>query len=227
MLRAIVRATLIIAGIIAVAAIIATLSLVGPGSTETWAVIAAALAVITSVISSWPAQRVLELQQDAQQPYPYPAIDVKSRYGLMQLRVTNSGGSAAHDISLRWDKPLLNTQGELVRFTKHAGAPEIPVLLPGESAAMLVGGSHALYEKYQDMNYSGEVEFRDASGTRIKHPFHLSAEAYRSTLVHDQEEPKTHYELQKIPDELQKLRTEVRQLRVMLQQSLDTDEEPE
>ncbi len=216
MRRATFRGIWIIAAAMAIAAMVSALILVGLGKTETWVVVAAALAVITSIISSWSAQRVLELQEDAQQPYPYPSIDVKSRYLVMQLRVTNFGGSAARDIRLTWHDPLLNEQGDAVRFTDQEGVPEIPVLLSSESVAVFVGGSRALYEQYQDMNYSGEIEFTDASGKRMTHPFYLSAETYRSALVYDEEEPKTHVELQKIPNELRDLRREVEQLRSML-----------
>jgi len=154
MFRFIIRAIWVIAGIFSIIAIIMALLILGPNKSEVWAVVAAALAVITSIISSWAAQRVLEIQQDAQKPYPYPSIDVKSRYSLMQLRITNFGGTAARDIFIKWHKPLLNSQGEIVRFTKQENAPEIPILLPNESVAVLVGGSNAIYAQYLDMNYS-------------------------------------------------------------------------
>ncbi len=47
------------------------------GKEAAWAVIAASLAVITAVVSSWNAQRVVELEEDRQLPYPYPYFDVK------------------------------------------------------------------------------------------------------------------------------------------------------
>ena len=74
--------------------IVSALWKIGLGNNEAWAAVAAALAVLTSVISSWAAQRTVELQEDSQKPYP---IDVSSRYLLLQLRVINFGGSAAHD----------------------------------------------------------------------------------------------------------------------------------
>jgi len=217
-LRVAIRLILVVAAILAIAAIVVSLLPISLGSPEIWAVVAAALAVITSVVSSWPAQRVLELGQDAQKPYPHPAIDVKSRYMLMQLRVTNFGGSVAYDIRFKWHKPLLDANGELVRFTNQEGGAEIPVLMPKESVAVLIGANHTLFEKYKDMDYSGEIEFSDASGKRMKHRFYLSAEAFRNTLVYDEEGSRTHYEIQKIPDELRKLRGEVRQLRMTLLQ---------
>ena len=69
-----------------------------PNSDAVWAVIAASLAVIASVIAAWTGQKALEIQEDSQKPYPYPMVDASSRYGLLQLRVKNTGGSPAHDI---------------------------------------------------------------------------------------------------------------------------------
>ena len=184
----------------------------GAADKSSWGILAASLAVMASTIAAWTAQQVLDLQRNAQRPYPYPSIDVTSRYELMQLRVTNSGGTPAHDITLGWDEPLLKPDGEQVRFTKQQGVPEIPVLLPGESVAVLVGGCTELYEKYKDMNCSGTVMFTDASGKARRHRFHLSAEKYRSGLTYDTEELKTHYQLQQIPKELKKICDEMKKV---------------
>ena len=158
---------------------------------------------------------------------------MESRYNLIQLRVTNYGGGVAHDISLKWDKPLVNSGGKEIRFTKQDDAPEIPILLPNESMSTLIDGSMQLFQKYQDMNYAGLVEFKDASGKKHKHQFQLSIEKYRGTLTFAIEEPKTHHELQKIPQEIQRLVGELRAIRSTLQanyadedqQTEDSDEE--
>jgi hypothetical protein len=215
--RIIARIILAVSLITSIVVIVAALLSLGFRDPVAWAGVAAALAVITSVISSWVSQRALELQQDAQKPYPYPSIDVTSRYGLVQLRVTNYGGSAAHDINIKWDKPLLNSREKPIRFTIQEGAPEIPVLMPNESISILIDGSLQLFQKYQDMNFTGRMEFMDASKRRQGHPFYLSIEKYRQTLTFEQEDPKTHHELQKIPDEIHKLRAELRKIRALME----------
>lgn len=176
MLRIFIRMILTVSLMISVAVTIAAFPSLGFRDPITWAAVAAALAVITSIISSWVSQRALELQQDAQKPYPYPSIDATSRYGLIQLRVTNYGGSVAHDINLKWDKPLLNSKEVPVQFTLQEESPEIPVLMPNESIAILIDKSLQLFQKHQDMNYTGQVEFKDASRKRMEHPFYLSIE---------------------------------------------------
>ena len=214
--RFMTRAILMLSLLISVSAIVSAFLSLGFGSPVAWAVVAAALAVITSVIPSWAAQRTLELQQDAQQPHPYPSIDATSRYGLLQLRVTNFGGGAAYDIKITWDKPLLTSKGEPVHFTTQEGAPEIPILLPNESIAILIGGCLQLFQKYNDMDYEGKIEFTNASKRKLSHTFYLSIEKYRHTLDFAEEDPKTQHELQKLPGEIEKLRVELHGIRTLI-----------
>jgi hypothetical protein len=222
MSRILTRINLICAFGIAIIAIAASLKFAGVRSGEAWATVAASLAVITSVFSSWSSQRVLELSEDAQKPYPYPSIDLKSRYELMQLRIVNTGGSPAHDIRILWKRPLRHLDGSNVHFAEASDAPDIPVLLPQESTSKLVGVAHEMYTKFENMNYSGELSFTDSSKRRYKIPFYISAESYRSSLIYSQEEPKTHYELQQIPKEIKSLTAEVRSLKEALEKFNNT-----
>jgi hypothetical protein len=210
--RKVVRLVFVLAlGALGVVAVLAWLSL-GAEEGATWTTTAAALAVLASLITAWNGQRAIELQEDAKQPYPYPYVDTTSRYSLMQLRVTNYGGSVALNISLEWnDEPLLNDQGQQVKFTEQEGAPDIAVLLPGQSVAARLGVDFEMYSK-NSMNYSGIVKFSNASGKAMKHSFFLSAEQYRGGYSYEEEGLRTHYELQRIPKELKKLNNAVKRL---------------
>lgn len=219
--RVAIRAGLLIAFLVSVGVIVFAFGSVGSESAEFWAVFAGALAVITSVISAWTGQRSLELQQDTQDPYPYPTIDTGSRYGLVQLRVGNMGGSAAHDIVFEWDKPLQDSEGNNVVFTEQDDAPDIPVLLPGENIAVLIDGSVQFFPNVENANYTGTVRFKDSSGRGHSHKFYLSAERHRKTLYYDQEEPKTHYRLQDLPDRVKDLTKEIRKIRRVVENSED------
>ncbi|MHB0878431.1 MAG: hypothetical protein ACYC5O_20540 [Anaerolineae bacterium] len=213
----VVRAILALSLLVSLAVMALAFWSLGFGDPVAWAVVAAALAVITSVISSWAAQRALELQQNAQKPYPYPSVDMTSRYGIVQLRVTNYGGGAAYDITINWNKPLLNSRGESVRFTDQEGAPDIPILMPNESISILIDGSWQLFQTYQGMDYTGTIAFRNASKRASRHDFYLSIEKYRKTLCFTEEEVKTHHDLQRIPEELGALRAELRRIRDLME----------
>lgn len=215
--RIAIRIGLLLAFVVSVGVILFALDTVGTGKPEFWAVFAGALAVLTSVISAWTGQRSLELEQDAREPYPYPTIDTESRYGLVQLRVRNMGGSAAHEINLNWDEPVVDSEGNEVVFTEQEDAPDIPVLLPGESVGVMIDGSVQFFPNVEDANYTGTVHFKDASGRDYSHDFFLSAERHRKSLYYEQEDPKTHYKLQDLPDELGELTKEIKKIRDLLE----------
>jgi len=175
--------------------------LLGPKEKETWATLTGVLAVIAAVISAWPSIRVLEIQEDATRPCPTPHFDITSRYGLLLLRVKNLGAGVAYDVRLTWKKHPQNEEGEEV-----STLDVVPVLMPQESVSVNMGRPHELFKKYPKMRYEGTVEFKDVTGIRIRQEFICSADEHRSRLVHDDEMPRTLYDLQKIPQELAGIR---------------------
>lgn len=184
----------------------------GPDKPETWTIAAAALAVITSIISAWSSRRVVELQEDAQRPNPYPAFDFTSRYGLAILRVKNTGGMPAHNIRLDWNVELKDHEGKTIGFPKRGDAPVISVLLQGESISQVIGAHHQFLEAHPDTEYTGFITFQDPSRHSYRRPFRLDARPYAGTPSYDDEAPRTHYELQKIPKELEAIRKAVGRL---------------
>ena len=201
------------------------------GQKEAWATLAAALAVITSMVSAWGAQRVVELEEARMSPYPYPQFDTKSRYGLLLLKITNFGGGAAHNVRLiwdkplknsngntseprfveavSWDKPLKNSNGNTIDFSNSEESENLSILLPNQHISRIVDGLVGFFSVASPHLYSGTVEFKDGAGKKRNHKFHLDADCLKGTPMHDEEGPKTHYELQKLPDELAKLRKSI------------------
>jgi len=210
-MRWVIRILLLAAlGLIAWVAVVSLHSL-GLNNVTTWATLAAALAVLAAVASAWTSQRMVELQEDALQPNLVPWIDLRSRYGMAQFRITNHGGSAAYDIRLSWERPLQDAEGRIV--TLGTNTP-IPVLEAKQSASVLIGIPHMWFSKVSDTTSKGSINFLNASGHRRSAPFIVSAEHERSALVHHDELPKTLYELQKLPDLLEKLRVAVSELSI-------------
>jgi hypothetical protein len=176
---------------------------------EAWATLAAALAVVTSVISAWGAQRVVELEEARMSPYPYPQFDTKSRYGLLLLKITNLGGGVAHNIKLIWEKPLKNSKGDIIDFSSSEESENLFILLPNQHISKIVDTHVGFFSVPGPHLYSGRVEFNDGAGKKLKHKFYLDADCLKGTPAHDEEGPKTHYELQKLPNELEKLRKSI------------------
>ncbi|MBK8908527.1 MAG: hypothetical protein IPM60_11670 [Rhodospirillales bacterium] len=172
----------------------------GPDKPETWATAAAGLAVITSVISAWSSRRVVELQEDAQKPNPYPAFDFTSRYCLVLLRVKNTGGTPAHNVSLEWNTELKDHKGKTIGFTKTGERPAISVLLPGESISQIIGPTSQFFKAHPDEEYTGIIAFQDSSRHRCRRTFRLDGRSHSGS--YDEEATRTLYELQKIPKQL-------------------------
>lgn len=214
MSRITTRIFLGLALLLAIAVIAVVLSRSSSDMASVGAAIAGALAVITAVISAWGAQRVVELEEDRRKPYPYPSFDLSSRYGLVLFRVENSGGSAAHDISFKWDGEPLSSDGKEIRFSPKGKEIQIPVLLPGQAISKTVNGHIEFFQDEQVRQYEGTVSFKDPSGRKYSHRFRIDAEMYLGTPTHSNEALKTHYELQKIPSQLKSVEQELKNIRL-------------
>jgi len=143
--------------------------------------------------------------------------------------MANVGGSLAKDVEVKWERPLLNVKGAPVRLSAVPEGPDIiPVLLPGQSTAVLVGVAHRFFDTYKDTTYSGNIRYRNASGDIRKQRFVVSAEVHRQSLVHENEEAITHEKLQKIPERLEEIASEITRLREAMRPSkIDIDDEEE
>jgi hypothetical protein len=208
--RVAIRGGLALGVIVAVAVALVALTERGGTDPATWATLAAALAVIAALAAAWTGQRMVELQEDAAQPNPVPSIDLRSRYGLAQFRITNHGRSVAQDVLVKWDRPLLDADGQAVGLGSESA---IPALGPGQTASVLLGVPHSWLEKTPKATFSGSISFKNSSGDDTKRPFVVSAEHERQSLTHDEEEPRTLYDIQKIPEVLKQIAAELQRLR--------------
>ena len=181
-----------------------------------WATVASAMAVVTAIFSTWSAQRVVELQEDANEPYVHPTFDLYSRYGLIQICVTNYGGSMARDVRLKWAKPVRDSKGNMIRFVDQDGVPDIAVLQAKERISVLVDSSTQLFKSTEELEYEGQIEYKSASGRRRTHQFYLNLDMYRKSLTFADEAPKTQHELQKIPKALDSIESELHRIRLAM-----------
>ena len=197
-MRHLARISLIIVALACLA--LAAFILKAPREKETWAALTGVLAVIAAIIAASPALRMLEIQEDAMRPRPTPYFDLTSRYSLLQLRVKNLGGGVAYGIQLNWKTHPINYKGEKADNVDH-----ISVLLPQESASTLIGTSVEFVKKLSNSQFEGECLCRDATGKKYRQKFICSVDGSQKQLVHDDELPKTLYELQKLPEQLNRI----------------------
>ncbi len=183
------------------------------GETAAWATLAAALAVIASVVSAWGAQRVVELEEDKLRPYPFPYFDATSRYGLMLFRLSNTGGSSAYNVRLAWDDELKDHKGNRVTFAEESLTGAISVLRPEQSLTKIVDGHVQFFQIKRNHVYRGTVHFEDSHGVKRNHRFIIDAEVYKGTPLYEDESLETHRKLQEIPKHLQEVKRELELIR--------------
>jgi hypothetical protein len=179
-------------------------------SATAWSAVAAALAVVAAIVSAWTSQRLVELQEDALEPNLLVTIDGRSRYQLIQLKLVNLGQSPAYSIKIDWLHGPTVQEGTVVQLGPGG---VLPVLGPSEHATRLLDVSHKFFARHSDTTFTGTISWSNASGEVSERQLVLGAEHLREAMVHDEELPKTHYELQKLPDMLDKIAGEIGKLR--------------
>ena len=212
--RKVIRGGLLLAALTAIAVAAVALSEQGGRTPQAWMALAAALAVLASIASAWGSQRVIELQESALEPNLRASLDFRSRYQLAQFRVANRGGSAAYDVRIEWDNQLQTAAGAPVQIFGASGV--LPVLLAGDEATILLGESNAFLRAQSQTTWSGTIKYLDAAGERRENRFTLTAEHERLALIHNEEGPKTQFQLQKIPDRLEEIAAELSKMRKFL-----------
>jgi len=180
-------------------------------------VFAGSAAVITAVISAFVAMHSAELTEERLKPYPYPYIDTISRYELALLRIKNVGGTAAHNVYLEWTgnsvpKRTIDDNTPMLASGKDNA---IAVLLPYDSISQALGlpWDIAKQAKAEGSEWKGYVNFKDSRGQEHRIPFLIDITNLRFGLLYDTEEPRTMYELQKLPEQICKLTKAVKDLK--------------
>ena len=153
------------------------------------------------------------------------SLDFRTRYQLVQFRVANRGGTAAYDVRVKWENQLQTSGGVPVQIFGPSGV--LPVLLAGDEATIFLGQSHAFLQAHSQTTWSGAITYQNAAGQRRARPFTLTAEHERLSLVHNEETPKTQFELQKIPERLEDIAAELSKIRALIEPSPDSAKQPD
>lgn len=123
--RKVIRGAILLAGVLAIAVATIALREQGGRTPQAWMAVAAALAVIASLVSGWSSQRIIELQENALEPAVRVAFDLRSRYQLAQLTVANRGASPAYDVRVEWKEPVKTVDGSTVDVRPLYRSPDV------------------------------------------------------------------------------------------------------
>ena len=173
---------------------------------------ASCLAVITAIIASWTALTITWNQENSLLPILELRFDLESRYSLIQLVIENVGKSLAYDISIKWNKPLKDSKDKEINFPAlpNSKKAQILVLIPNEKASILVDEESHFFDKYKnsELNYSASISYKTSKRALFyeKKEVLLSLEHRRKGLSYEKEDPRTHYELQRIPKILEEIK---------------------
>lgn len=175
-----------------------------------WETTTASISLIIAIISGWIAHEVFIIQAEANKPQIVIRLDFKSRYGLIMLVAENLGMRPAFNIKLNWNKELKNYKGEILKFNSFDQKSDIPVLNAKEQTSIIIDTPNRFFEKYKNdcLDYSGTISYQESltSRRKTKYPFRFSFKHYATSPLFENEEPKTMFELQKIPDKLNEIK---------------------
>jgi len=176
-------------------------------------------AVLAASISALVAFRSVAIVEESQRPYPYPYIDVKSRYGLSLIKIKNAGGSAAHRVYLEWDggPPALRQGSDSDAQPLHFASDKahaIAVLMPGEEQATLLGAHYWVAQriKASPRELRGQVVYQDVKGNACQLPFFIDTSFYEWALADETELLKAHNAMTHVPDVLTQMSKSLEQI---------------
>lgn len=194
MSRWVSKALLVLSAVIALT--VGTMSLVVPAAfgQESYATIAAALAVLTAVVSAFSTVRLVEQQEEARRPNVIVGIDLRSRYGLVQVTISNVGMTSAVDVKIHVE----SENAEIPEWLEGFAQRHVAALVPNEVLKVPLGVHTKVFAPPVKV-FEGTITFTDAKGKKFREWFVLDLCKYQDTFLHQDEESKAAFELQKLP----------------------------
>jgi hypothetical protein len=189
----------------------------------------AVLSVAISIISAWVAYLSFAAYAESDAPQLVLQFDSRSRYSLLQIKLTNYGTKPAFDIKINWDREIIGIRGRVVQFNRDSPDCDIKVLNANESVFAFVNGTNEYYKSTTDENYdySGFFTYKKSLNSRFKQKnyFIISAQAMKHSLLSETETPKTEHELQKIPTLLKEISSSLKEMNRLASPKIDSDDE--
>ena len=137
-----------------------------------WNTVASSLAVITAIIGSWSAQRIIWKQQEELEPKINIYLDLKSRNGITQFVVENAGGSSAYDVQIIWKKPLYARKNIEIHFTSGVDNIDFKRICKGQKYSCVVDLTKDLYEtgkqNNETLDYYGFITYKKSPRSLFK-----------------------------------------------------------
>lgn len=184
---------------------------------DEWNTVVACLALIIAIISSGIAFETFNNINEQKKPYLRVIPDLKSRFGLIQLKLSNQGEHPAFNVKINWKNHPINLKNEKIKFNKFRSDIDAVILNSKEEVFVILDGCDNYYSKNKNtnMSYSGEITYILQKDSKIQQyqKFEFSLEHYATSPTHEEEGLKTSFELQQIPKKLAEINNTIKQLK--------------
>jgi len=161
---------------------------------QKWNTVASSLAVITAIIGSWSAQRIIWKEEEELQPNLNLQLNLKSRKGFIQFQIENTGKSSAYDVQIKWKKPLIGINNKEIHFKSGTEGVDFKQIGKNQKFSCIVGVTAEILKKNEGkkepLDFLGEIQYKKSPKGlfKIKKDFFISLEPYSSSISLDYED---------------------------------------
>lgn len=165
------------------------------------------LLVLSTAISIYTAQKIIEKEEDDKFPLVELRLDFSKRYGLVLFELLNRGKTNAYDIEITFVDNPVKKDKSVVRFGREDKPYYIPILMSGESLYFTWDTSHELIKLFPQELEGTIVYFdsRKSYRTKLSNEIYVSLKSYEHEVYYKDEMQKAYYEIQQIPKKLEEL----------------------
>lgn len=184
------------------------------------------LLVLSTAISIYTAQKIIEKEEDDKFPLVELRLDFSKRYGLVLFELLNRGKTNAYDIEITFVDNPVKKDKSIVRFGREDKPYYIPILMSGESLYFIWDTSHELIELFPQELQGTIVYFdsRKSYRTKLNNEIYISLKSYEHEVYYKDEMQKAYYEIQQIPKKLNEISKLNETLRVKFKKGLTIEE---
>ena len=199
-----IRIVFIFIGVLSILLIYFALANTDLVKANAYSIVAASMAVITALFSSYSSIKLIENEEDKNKPNISISIDCFSRYGLVQYKICNNGASAAKDIKIVFSKDIYEENADNTILSKIDGKI-INYLAPFEELYIPIGVHVKVFDTMKKQVYSGKLLYSDSVNKKYQDMFIVDFDKYKDNITHSDEIGKMAYELQNLPEIVRKL----------------------
>ena len=180
-------------------------------------VIAASLAVITAILSSYGSLKLLENEEDSRRPKVIIEPDLFSMAWHVQISIKNIGFELAENIQIIFDKEYQST-----RTQQKVNDRDIVSIMPSENIRISIASS-VYFLKNDKKVYKGQLIYCDSKQKKYKDRFCIDFGKYEKSTIYTNDYHEAAEKLTKFPEKMDKLIQELHLLNTNFKKYVDKE----